>query len=282
MTKIDDKFIGTVKELSSEDHHKTIHIGFTDLKRAIQSLRHFKAGKDGLIEVTPQQLRAFDLGTAMHSTILEQDMSDILVGPEVSTKAVKAWKEFVAANPDKTVLTKQEYEKVKMAFEAVAEHPIAEKMISNAEIETSHFSKDNETGLMLCARPDGVNSDAGYMFDYKTSISANEFDFTKSIARFAYHLQAAHYIDIYESVTGNKINNYYFIVQEKSAPYAVNVIELDQADINAAMVIRRDLLNRISVAYKTNDFPAYTSEIKKVTLPDWAYTFQNNQYAEVF
>lgn len=282
MAEIDNNFIGKAEKLDSKIYRQTSHLGSTAVKQAITSMAHFKAYMDGLIEYSKQTRAAFDLGTAIHSVVLEQDLSNILVGPEVSTKAVKAWKDFVKDNPGREILTVQEFERVKIAFEAVANHRIAEQIISSSEIENSYFAKDPETGLMLKCRPDGINEFKQYMFDYKSTVSASTFDFTKAIGRFSYHLQAAHYIETYELATGNKINNFYFIAQEKSAPFAVNVIELSRRDIDAAKVIRRDLLNRISVAEKTKEYPAYSQEIQTVELPDWVYTQRDNDYAEVF
>lgn len=282
MTEIDNNFTGKVAKLSSDIYHKASHEGSTSLKQAISSIAHYKAYKDGQIEYSQDTRNAFDLGTAIHSCVLEQDLSNILRGPEVSTKAVKEWKDFVKANPGKTVLTPKEYERVKMAFEKVVSHRIAESIISSSEIENSYFSQDQETELMIKCRPDGINEDKGFMFDYKSTISAATADFTKSIARFCYHIQAAHYIETYELCTGKKINNFYFIAQEKAAPFAVNIIELSQRDINAAKLIRRDLLNRISVANKTKEYPSYCEEIQLVELPDWAYTYKDDDFARVF
>lgn len=62
-------------------------------------------------------------------------------------------------------------------------------------------------------------------FDYKTSVSAHPETFIRNAIKLHYDLQIAFYIDTYKEATGNELDCFAFIVQEKKPPYLFNLIE---------------------------------------------------------
>lgn len=263
----------TNKELSNEEYRAKAGLSSTDIKEAKKSLAHFKALIDGQRDITPKQRERFDLGTCAHSVILEKSTDDFIKGPDVSSKAVKAWKEFVDANPDKIVLTPEEYSKVIALYGSFMAHPVANKILSPCVVEHNFFHEDHEHGLLLKARVDGYCQDdinGDYIVDYKTTVSAHPEDFSKSIYSYGYHISAAHYSDVIEMCTGRKVRDVFFIAQEISFPYCVAIYRLSIHTLRLGQSVRAELLEKIAKGYKENSFPGYETKIQDIEIPAWA------------
>lgn len=270
-------YSGMMKGLPSSQYHSiTSHFGSTQIKTVKRSLAHFKAMIDGNIEFSKSQKNAFDLGRCAHSIILEQDLSSIIQGPNISNKTVKKWKEFVKAYPEKIVLTSTEFLRVTSMFDAFCSHKYAHEFVSQSEIENSYFYQDIDTGLYLKARPDGCNTERGFIFDFKTTgMSATPRNVARTAVDHGWHISAAHYIAGVEAVTGKKIKDYYFILQEVHPPFELMIYRLNDTDLLRAQNERRILLNQISVAMRTNHFPGYESTIQNLEIPDYAFDSEN-------
>ena len=156
MPSLEKGFQGVLSDLSNDKYHASEAIGSTDIKAARQSLAHFKAQISGQKQYSKPTREAFDLGTAAHEMVLEKSADKFLKGPEVSSKAVKEWKAFVEANPDKIILTPSEYNRVIAMFTAFHAHPVAPKLLNQCKVEQSYFAIDHNTGLWVKARPDAV------------------------------------------------------------------------------------------------------------------------------
>lgn len=263
-------YTGVRGDLSNEQYHKTKALGSSSIKRAQQTLAHFKAYIDGKMEPTSSQQSRFDLGTVAHAANLEQSLDKVLKAPPMLTKDGKAaaspkstseWKDLVADNPDKIVLTEREFEVVHEMFNAFADNPIVNDLIKNAQVEHSLFTVDKDTGLWLKARPDILGQ--GYIADYKTCASVDLNDFEKAIGRAGYDISMSHYKFVAE-LLGKRVDDIFFICQEIKAPYSVRVFRLSDHDLKSAEERHRELLNRISVAFKDNYFPGYAAEVLEV------------------
>ncbi|MBA3755916.1 MAG: PD-(D/E)XK nuclease-like domain-containing protein, partial [Nitrosomonas sp.] len=92
-------------------------------------------------------------------------------------------------------------------------------------------------------------------------------------------IQVGHYVDIVEQVQGAKIDNYYFIAQEKSGPYGIKVFRMNRQVIEYCLQARRDLLNRVAVAIETQEFPCYPEIVEDVVIPSWVGN--DNSFMEV-
>lgn len=260
---------------TNEDYHKLSQLGSSTIKQILKSPKHFKAALDGKIEFTSAQLSRFDIGTCMHSVVLEQTTDGFLCGPEVSSKAVKAWKEFKAEADDKgkIALTPDEYARILEAFEGFCEHPIAHKLVSQCElIEQSGTFKDESTGLELKIRPDGVCLDAEpYIFDYKSTNDLDVSSLERKISSLGYHISAAHYMAGVKAITGKTIKHYYLCFQEQKAPYDTAVFVLDPMLLEQAELIRRRCLNLIADAQDKNFYPGVSDQVQSISIPKFAW-----------
>ncbi|WP_454044387.1 phage recombination protein Bet [Cellulosimicrobium sp. Marseille-Q8652] len=112
------------------------------------------------------------------------------------------------------------------------EHPVASALLNPAsgKAEQSLFWVDQETGVWLRARldwlPNRVPGRRTIIPDYKTAVSADPWKFRSNAADYGYHMQHAMYLDAVEALgLANPAPAFVFIVQEKTAPYVVTVVE---------------------------------------------------------
>lgn len=252
---------GIYAGITSADYHADEALGSTSLKTlATRTPAHYRHDK-----AHPKSSAAFDLGTAAHSLILEQDESGVVV-IDVEAKRGKAWTEpaDAAEAEGKIALTAREWAQVTAMRDAVMEHGVAGKLFTGHKAEESVFW--DEDSLALKCRPDAWKP--GVLVDLKTTRSADPNEFGKTAHEFGYHQSAAHYIDGVKAATGEELP-FHFVLVEKTAPYLVSVVELDIEAIN----IGRALNDRAKRIYRecveSNTWPGYPNA-DLISLPMWA------------
>ena len=120
--------------------------------------------------------------------------------------------------------------------DALRAHPLASAALDPArggKPEQSLFWQDPASGVWLRVRldwmPDPHSPVRPVVFDYKSTVSAEPGQFTKSVMNFGYPVQAAMYADVYRELTGVDAP-FLWIAQEKEAPYLVTVLPQPDAD----------------------------------------------------
>jgi len=228
---------------------------------------HFKWDQDH-----PTHSDAFDMGTAAHSVILENDTTGIEVvdASAWTTKAAKEARDAAYA-AGKTPLLTKDYQQVLAMAEQVRNHAEASFLLSDGVPERSAFWQ-HDTGVWLRARFDWLPNHRGpglMLADYKTSVSAAPGEFRKSAARFGYHQQAAFYIDGAKALGLSPDPTMQFVVQEKTAPYLVNVIELNEEAVNMGRALNEHAIRTYMTCKTTGVWPGYQSG-EPISLPKYA------------
>lgn len=252
---------GIYDGISNAAYHADPALGSTSLKTlATRTPAHYQYD-----QTHPKSSDAFTLGTAAHSVILEGDTSSIVVVEADSwlTKAAKEAKTAALAAGKQPLLNK-EWSQIRAMQDAVMAQPVAREAFTGHKAEQSVFW--DEDGLLLKCRPDAWKP--GALFDLKSTLTADPNEFGKTAANFGYHQSAAHYIDGVEAATGETLP-FYFVLAEKTAPYFVSVVELDDEALN----IGRALNDRAKRIYRecteTGNWPGYPAA-DPVNLPLWA------------
>ena len=255
--------------IDAATYHADPAYSSTDCKTIIgKSPKIFHAMKYGeeKLDHEPAIKKAFRVGELCHAFTLEPDRAKKAYGVCLSraTKAGKIQAEEMAAKGIEPI-TDAEYELASNIANEVHAHPIARKLLSKGQAEASFWRTDPETGLVCKARTDFINGDT--IVDLKTTGEggAEPDTFAKSVARYLYHLQAAHYLE----VVGAK--RFIFIAVEKVYPFAVSVTELDKDSLDYGLSLRQDALKLISQCHTDSYWRGYTEEITKISLPKWAY-----------
>ena len=110
-----------------------------------------------------------------------------------------------------------------------------------------------------------------YIIDYKTCADASNDAFMRDAIRFGYHVQSAMYSDGVEHNIGTK-PTFVFIAQEKTAPYALNIFQADEAFVQYGEDVFRELIGVYHYCRTTNNFYGYLGReqiINNLQLPAW-------------
>jgi len=208
---------------------------------------------------------AFRAGELCHAFTLEPDRAKVAYGVcgNRNTKAGKLQAEEMV-NKGIEPITSSEYELASNVANAVRKHSVASKLLTGGQPELSFWKDDSLTGLSCKARADYLNGDT--LVDLKTTGEggAEPDTFARTIARYLYHIQAAHYLE----VTGAK--KFVFVAVEKVFPYAVSVTELDSDALFLGLALRNEALQGISQCHTDSYWPSYTEKITTISLPKWA------------
>lgn len=252
---------GIHDQVTNADYHADPALGSTSLKTlATRTPAHYQWDR-----THPKTSDAFNIGTAAHSLILEDDTSQFVVVDAANwlTKDAKTAKAEALAGGLVPLLTK-EFEQVKAMRDSVYAHPAARAALTGHKAEQSVFWEEED--LALKCRPDAWQP--GKLWDLKTTINADPTEFGKTAHNYGYHQSAAHYIDGVKELTGEELP-FGFILVEKTAPYLVSVVELDWEAVN----LGRALNDRAKRIYRecsdSGNWPGYPAA-EPIALPNWA------------
>lgn len=179
---------------------------------------------------------AFDFGHVVHAKVLgvglgivEYPAEHITAGGNVSTsKAAVAWASE-QRSAGFTVVSAEDAAKADLMAEAVLLHPFAGPLFEVAEHrEVSVFA--DVDGVPCRARFDALSGETrrGILaVDLKSAEDATPSGFTRSIHKWGYDVQLAHYEDTYLASEGRRVDEFWIVAVEKSGPFEVAVHKLD-------------------------------------------------------
>lgn len=190
-----------------------------------------------------ERKRHFDIGKAVHAKVLGTPLDVVAV------QKVNKAKETVDADSydlvsaqrhrdeiyaeGKVPLLRHEIQAVDAMAEAVLANPDARTIMEFPSLpEVSAFWTCRETGVECRGRfdwlPQATDGRRLIITDLKTAGSAWPAEFSRSAASFLYDLQAAWYLDAAKTLELDPDPAFLFVVVEKTEPYDVAVIQLDQ------------------------------------------------------
>jgi hypothetical protein len=112
------------------------------------------------------------------------------------------------------------------------------------------------------------------IYDLKTCEDASPEAVTAAVARYGYDVQAAHYLDAWEAVTGER-RKFRLVFVEKSAPFEVSVVELfekpgDEADwFDHARAAAADARRIWRECLQSGQWPGYPAKVAVIGAPGW-------------
>jgi exodeoxyribonuclease VIII len=261
---------GVYANLTNEAHHKSPGISKSGLDAFRHSPQTYLWNVQGLVK--KEETDALILGSAIHMAVLEPDVfaERYVCRPKsmkLNTKAGKdAYQDLLNENLGKIILKEEHYELSCQVAQAVRQNKTADSLLKpTGKYEHSVFWEDKETGLLMKCRPDYFDDD--FIVDLKTTEDAGS-RFSESIARYGYHRQAAIYQDGLLA-TDNIKRPFVFIAVEKTAPYLVQVHELDLESTEIGRMEYRGLIRKLAECKKTNHWPGLPEGITTASLPTW-------------
>ncbi|MDO2987882.1 PD-(D/E)XK nuclease-like domain-containing protein [Mycobacteroides abscessus subsp. massiliense] len=155
----------------------------------------------------------------------------------------------------------------------VREHPLAAALLADGTPELSGYWHDPETGVRLRFRPDWLpNPGRGRLIvvDYKTATSAHPGHFARAAADYGYHQQVPWYLDGLAACDIADDAAFVFIVQSKTPPFPVSVIELKPDDIELGRRRNRKAIDLYAACTAHDHWPDYGQGVHSVSLPSYA------------
>lgn len=251
--------------VSNADYHADPAISASHLKAVMQSPYHYWRRFLDPKRPPMEPTSAMRLGSLAHCAVLEPDelSKRYAIAPDRRSNAGKAAAVEMAANGIEAVSEPEMVLAFNMA-DAVRQHPYAAALLAHGKAEQSFWWDDLPTGLRCKCRPDWYQGTT--IVDLKTCQDASPAAFARSVATFAYHVQAAHYL---AGLHGAE--RFVFIAVEKTAPYAVAVYELDHAAMALGRTMRDNALEVIATCKAADMWPGYgDTNVQTLSLPAWA------------
>jgi exodeoxyribonuclease VIII len=256
---------GIFFDLPDDVYRKAPGVSQTELKWMRPTPAHYRAKKDAPPE-PPTDAQV--IGKLTHSAVLERKIEGQFTikpdGMTFASKDGKAWRDAQTL----PIVSQEVADNIAGMTDSVACHPTAQAVLKNSRREVSGFKRDPETGLMLKARADVLTTDANGLTvipDLKTCDrgEADSKEFSRAIWKWGYHLQAAHYLDVFGA------SSFLFIVVEKLPPYAVAIYYLSAEALNKGRADRDLLLAELKRCQDESLWPGYTELIQEISLPNY-------------
>ena len=232
----------------------------------------------------PASTPAMELGTASHIAVLEPErFSQRYVrgaagnlnrkGPRDENDQIKA------DNPDKQLVRDADWPKIIAMRDAVWRHPRAAELLEGEGYnEAAYCWKDLATDLACKAKVDRISMTRDgwpIVLDYKTFGEYGGYLTDRAIERVIgerqYHIQAAHYLNgLYEIAPTQR--RYVLLMQEKAAPFAVRLVEIDFAAMELG---RRQVARWLVLLKRCQDagvWPGWSEDFDQLGVPPWEYS----------
>jgi hypothetical protein len=220
---------------------------------------------------------ALAFGRAFHTATLEPKVfaSTYTVEPDFGdcrkTDNKRTRDMWRAENARKTFLSPKDMATILGMRDAVRAHPIAGELLTGGVAEVTAKWTDPETGLTCKARVDYLRRDLQTLVDLKSTQDARPLAFAKSCANYGYHRQAAFYVDGCNEAAGAEVaDTFVFVAVEKTAPYLVALLEIDEDGISKGRESIRADLHTFKECIENDTWPGYPAEVQTISLPHWA------------
>lgn len=187
---------------------------------------------------------------------------------ESTLEAIQWWDAWAAENEGKVQLSRDDLERIEEMHAALMSNPVIATLMTEGESEVTLRWVDEETGVPCKARFDRWIEGRRIAVDLKSTDDANPVTFAKSIDRYGYHIQHAHYCEG-ARVCGMPLKNFLIIAQEKEPPYVAAVYQLDEAAEARGFELRARGMKTLQQCRETNTWPGYTG-ITELSLPAYA------------
>jgi hypothetical protein len=272
---------GLYTDLTIEDYHSNrTHLSATQIKLAKHSLKELDWTLRGLIK--REGATHFDFGNAFELALLDKNafaekvcikpdqqwvdeavtQDETLTKPRASGYYQKKNREFLLGREQKYIINDQgdqSWETIQAMLESCFADKVIQGLIKNTEYQLSVFWTDENTGLRLKTRPDICKRKKNVIINVKTTEDGSPKGFAKDLVKYDYPIQACHEITgCMQSGVIESIDNYFWLVVEKKAPFNATVYDFDQEDLKMGMDELHYLYNRIKKANDQNLFPGYS------------------------
>lgn len=251
--------------MPNEDYHAYEAISKSGLDLVDKSPLHYLAG------VKPKDKRHLEIGTALHTAVLEPERfrSEYMILKGVTKRTASEYKEAVKAKGSERVLTETEGGNIVSTQEAIRNDAELNDELEACDLfEVSAFVEVE--GVLWKCRFDALNSKELIAIDLKTTQCSEREDFAKSVYNYRYHVQASFYSAIFRQITGQKLKAFRFLAVENEPPHCPMMYTLDDEAMQIGGVETERNLAEYYLADDTSNWVGYEQTNEPLALPHWA------------
>jgi len=191
----------------------------------------------------PTKALAFDFGTALHTALLEPELfnSQVVIYDQTKSRDTVKFQKFMETQTKcSLVLLESEYDKIRFMVDSAKAHPTFSDYLKSCPQRESSIVVDNFHGVAVKIRPDLHNDDLAWIGDLKSTADLSDWRDTarwkNPLFKFNYGFTAAFYMDVYQEYLGNPVDEYTFLVCQKTVsggkhPVAVFTITRDELEM---------------------------------------------------
>lgn len=242
----------------------------------LKALRDSPAAYQHLLTHPRPDSDAFRVGRAVHSAVLTPYLfgEEFVVWEGRRDLRTAAYREFLAENEGRTVLTQDQHGEAVAIGAAVRASPLVSPYLRDGSAEVVLQWADTGTGLACKARADWLvtlPSGLQVLLDLKTCQTAEARAFGSAAARYGYHCQLAFYADGLAAM-GQPVDKVIIVAAEKVPPFdsAVFVLVEDTA-LYAGREEYRGLLRRLVECQTFDRWPGRYEVERALELPAWLF-----------
>lgn len=216
-------------------------------------------------------------GRLVHTLVLEpQSINDRYYLTNKIVKRGDTWNSLKKEAGMKEIVFHEDCEKAEKIKQAILTNKIVaeKKLLENIEAEVTAkwiYAEFGKISCMFKCRIDAlkITEKSNIIIDLKTTTDCSEEHFSKDMAAYKYHLQAAFYIDGFEAVTNKKCTRFLFIVVEKEPPFLNKIYSLhpDSEEIKTGRAEYKAIIDDFLPKLRANDFDEDT--VTPIKLPYW-------------
>lgn len=275
-----------VQDLSDAEYHARPELSSTGVRLLLPEYKG-SPRKFQWARTHSRTSRAFDVGHAAHAKVLGVGAGIVVYPVEhltpsgnVSTKAATVVWEAEARKAGLTPVTQDEAARVDAMAEAVLNHEVARPFLEVAvNREVSVFAEVD--GIPVRARFDGLSDETRsgvFAVELKTCEDATKSGFEKSVAKWGYDVQEAHYEDAYLASEGRPVDRFVFIAVEKQPPHEVGVFELPDMWVAMGRTKAAEARRIYRECVESGVWPGYTAELQVLDPPTWLVFEHETKY----
>lgn len=252
------------------------------------------SGARDLLSSTPEEFdynrrttrdpnKNYDFGHAAHKMVLGVGSKLHMLDPKVCghaadgklakiPSATSEWKKAAAKarSEGKLPIAKADMEKAQLMAGRVFQHKVASRLLVGGRAEHSIYWHDDATGVRRRIRPDYLTEGLPRQIcvDYKTATSASRAQFQRAVVDYGYHMQQAYYEDGLAELGYTDVG-FLFVVQSKTAPYSVNVCQIDSEVVELGRRQNRAAIELFARCLEAGSWPGHEG-IQPVGMAGWA------------
>lgn len=238
-----------------------------------------------IAKVIDEPTSDMEFGSVCHALLLEGDESRLVEvnADDWRTKAAKEQRDEARAAGKIALLSKRvpdAYAMAQNARAAINRVPELAGLLDEGEAEKVGLWQQG--GVWNRARFDFYSKVRGICLDYKTTAGSAEPGrwTSKSLVDLGYDIQAAHYLDGFETLTGKR-PAWLWLCQENSAPFECSVIGAGEATLDLGAQKVAAARKMFAHCLKNDSWPGYPNQICWSEPQPWQISQWEDRKAEL-